>query len=79
MQSSEKDLRQVVSSYLDALVSSGASGLDSNPFKSLLSSGEYLQQMNHQELVKVLLLEYVKESIGKASLVRFVSQLSLPQ
>jgi hypothetical protein len=78
-QSSEKDLRQLVSHYLDALVSSGASGPNSNPFKSLLSSGEYLQQMDHQELVKVVLLEYVKESIGKASLVDFVSQLTTPR
>jgi hypothetical protein len=35
--------------------------------------------MNHQELVKVLLLEYVKESIGKVSLVDFVSQLTIPR
>ncbi len=46
----------------------------SNPFKNLLASGEYLQQMSHEELVKVLLLEYVKESIGKRSLIHVASQ-----
>lgn len=78
-QSSEEELRQMVSSYLDALINSEASGLDSNLFKKLLVSGEYLQQMKRQELVKVLLLEYVKQSIGKESLVSLVPQVTLSQ
>ncbi len=73
-ESSEQSLRQMVSPYLQALVSSGASEVRSNPFKSLLASGEYLQQMNHEEMVKVLLLEYVKGCIGKDPLVRFAPQ-----
>ena len=78
-QSSGDSLRQAVSRYLDALLSKEPGGLDSKLFKTLLSSGEYLQQMSHQELVQVLLLEYVKESIGKASPAGVVSQLSLPR
>ncbi len=64
-ESSEESLRQMVSPYLQGLISSGASGVRSNPFKSLLASGEYLQQMNHEEMVKVLLLEYVKGCMAK--------------
>lgn len=64
-QSSEQSLHQVVSSYLQSLSNSGASALNSSPFKSLLSSGKYLQQMGHEEMVKVILLEYIKEQIGK--------------
>jgi hypothetical protein len=78
LQSSDQKLRQMVSSYLQALISSGASELSSDPFKSLLSSGEYLKQMNHEEMVKVLLLEHVKEYVGKDPLVRFVSQPTAP-
>ncbi len=73
-QSSKQELRQMVSPYLNTLKSSGASALQSNPFKSLLYSGEYLEQMSHEEMVKVLLLEYVKGCIGKESLARFASQ-----
>jgi hypothetical protein len=79
LQKSEQDLRQMVSPYLKALKSSGASELQSNPFKSLLYSGEYLQQMSHEEMVKVLLLEYVKGCIGKEPIARFASQPMQPQ
>lgn len=73
-QISEQGLRQMVSLYLEALNSTDASGLDSSLFKRLISSGKYLEQMSHEELVKVLLLEYVKGSIGKDPLVRLASQ-----
>jgi hypothetical protein len=71
---SEQGLRQMVSPYLEALTSSGASGLDSSFFERLISSGKYLKQMSHEELIKVLLLEYVKGSIGKKSLNHLASQ-----
>lgn len=74
LQSNEQGLRQMVSAYLQALNSSGASELQSNPFKSLLASGKYLQRMSHEELVRVLLLEYVKQCLGREPLVHFASQ-----
>ena len=61
--SSKKNLQEIISSYLQNLVNSGASGECSGPFNSLLSSGEYLQGMSHGEMVKILMLEYLKESI----------------
>jgi hypothetical protein len=73
-QSSEEDLRRMVAGDLQALDSSGASELCDNPFKSQLNSGEYLQQMSHEEMVRVLLQEFVKESIGKEPLIRVASQ-----
>lgn len=74
LRSSEQDLRRGVSSYLQALNSSGASELDSDPFKSLLCSGEYLQQMSREEMVKVLMLEFIKGCIGKEPLIQIASQ-----
>lgn len=74
LQWSEQDLREMVSPYLQALNNSGASELRSNPFKKLISSGKYLEQMDKEELVKVVLLEYVKENIGKKSLISLASQ-----
>ena len=65
LQSNKQSLHQMVSSYLQNLANSGASELESNPFKSLLSSGKYLQQMGHEEMVKVILIEYIKEHVGK--------------
>jgi hypothetical protein len=62
-ESSKKSLQETVSPYLQNLVSSGASGECSGRFKTLLSSGEYLQKMTHGEMVKILMLEYLKESI----------------
>jgi hypothetical protein len=73
-QTSEAGLQQMVSPYLESLTSDSASGLDSSFFKRLLSSGKYLQQMSHEELVKVLLLEYVKGNIGKKTMVHLASQ-----
>lgn len=66
-------LRQMAGPYFQALVRSGAVDLLANPFKSLLSSEAYLQQMSHEELVQVLLLEYVKAWIGKEPMVRLAS------
>ena len=71
---SEQDLRQMVSPYLQAL--SDSSGLDvcRKLFRSMVSSGKYLQQMSHGEMVRVLLLEYVKGYVGREPLGRIASQ-----
>jgi len=74
----EENLRIMVEPYLNALSDSDTSGLDSSFFKGLISSGEYLQHMSREELVKVLLLEYVKEKIGKNPLVGFATQPNSP-
>lgn len=74
LQSNEQDLRLMVSPYLQALITSEAPAIRSNPFKSLLSSGEYLQQMSREAMVRVLLLEYVKGHIGKEPLIHFAAQ-----
>ncbi len=72
-QTREPDLRRKVSLYLQALTKTGASEVQSDPFDVLLSSGKYLRQMSREELVRVLLLEYVKKCLGKKTLVHFGS------
>ncbi len=72
-QSSLQGLRQMVTPYFQALIRSGSAELQVNPFKTLLSSGSYLQQMSHDDLVQVMLLEYVKSWIGKKPLIRLAS------
>jgi len=77
LQSSDKTLRPMVRIYLQALGSSKRaedSGSLSGTFQDLLSSGKYLQQMSRKDMVRVLLLEYVKSRIGKKSLLLFGSQ-----
>ncbi len=73
-QYSEQSLRQKVSPYLQAI--SGPAILDacSRSFKDMVSSGEYLHQMSRSEMIRVLLLEYIKEYIGKESLIRLATQ-----
>jgi hypothetical protein len=74
MQSSEHNLRRMVSPYLQELNDSRVSETCSRVFKKMVSSGEYLQQMSHEELVRVLLLEYIKSYIGKEPYVRVASK-----
>jgi hypothetical protein len=68
-QSSEENLRQQVSPYLQALNDSDAIKTCPSSFKSMVTSGEYLQQMSREEMVRVIMLEYVKENIGKDALI----------
>lgn len=72
----EQKLREMVSPYLDALLSFGSSAVCSNPFKKQLVSGEYLQRMGRDEMVRILLLEYVKGFLGKEVLVLQNNQVS---
>ncbi len=68
-QSSEEELRQQVVPYLQALNDSDAIKTCPSSFRNMVTSGEYLQQMSREEMVRVILLEYVKENIGKDTLI----------
>lgn len=70
----DQSLRQMVSPYLQALSQSNAPELKTDPFEDLLSSGKYLSLMSREEMIKVLMLEYVKECIGKEPLIHLVCQ-----
>ncbi len=78
---SVENLRQMVAPYLDALVRSGDSEVLASPFKKLLASGQYLQNMSQQELVKILLKEFLKQRLGRESLIQVAQagQRSAPQ
>jgi len=64
---SVETLRQMVAPYLAAIEDSGTL---STSFKELLASGRYLQNMSQQELVKVLLKEFLKQRLGRDSLIQ---------
>jgi hypothetical protein len=74
-ESSKQSLQQAVLPYLQSLVSSGTSGECSGQFNTLLSSGEYLQKMSHEEMVKILMLEYLKESIREQPTIKPATKL----
>ena len=73
-ENNDQSLREMVSPYLQALSQSKAPELNSDPFDDLLSSGEYLSLMSREEMVKILMLEYVKGCIGKKPLIHLVCQ-----
>ena len=64
---SVETLRQVVAPYLAAIQDSETL---SSPFKKMLASGQYLQNMSQQELVKVVLKEFLKQRLGRESLIQ---------
>lgn len=74
LQATEQELRRLVSRYLQALNGSGNLDVCPSPLESLVSSGEYLEQMTRAEMVRVLLLEFFKEYLGKEPLIRIASQ-----
>jgi len=59
----EQELRQLVAPYLDALMQSQQIEECSDTFVSLVSSGKYLAEMDSQEIVRILLLEYLKGNL----------------
>ena len=67
---SAENLRQLVAPYLAAILQSGDSEVSSAPFKKLLASGEYLQKMGQKEMVKVVLKEFLKQRLGRQSLIQ---------
>lgn len=67
---SEDALRGMVAPYLEAIMRTGASGAASSPFKDLLASGDYLRDMTRQEMVKVLVKEYLKQRLGRENLIQ---------
>lgn len=64
-QKSLPNLQETISPYMQNMILSGAVDKCSSKFKNLLSSGEYLQMMSQEEMVRMLMLEYLKESIDK--------------
>lgn len=63
-------LRELAGQYLEGLGRTGAPQVNLSPFKDLLATGNYLSSMSRQEMVKVLLQEYLKARIGKPTVVR---------
>ena len=68
---SADSLRAMVAPYLEAIVSSGKAAELSRSFRKLLDSGEYLRNMSREEMVKIVLKEFLKERLGRQNLIRF--------
>jgi hypothetical protein len=66
----DEALRGRVVPYLERLQQSQKIGECSKSFVSLVSSGEYLEQMDNRELVRILLLEYLKGRLSSDSYKR---------
>lgn len=70
-----ENLREKVAPYFAALDQSGDPATRTSPFKKMLASGEYLDNMTQAELVKVLVQEYVKKHVGRESFLQ-VAQIA---
>ena len=60
----EEELRRLVTPYLELIGNGKDAGSCPSSFISSVASGEYLQQMNSDEIIRILLLEYIKTRIG---------------
>lgn len=79
MNYSEQNLRKLVGPYLEALMNLDGSAICSRLFRKQLSSGDYLRQMTRDEMVRILLMEYVKGNMGKKRIAPVTSQQSGPE
>ena len=59
----EEELRRLVAPYLESIGSAEDSGSCPSHFITSVTSGEYLQQMESEEIIRILLLEYIKTHI----------------
>lgn len=59
-----EELRHLVTPYLELISSTEDAGTCPSSFISSVASGEYLEQMSSEEMIRILLLEYIKTQIG---------------
>lgn len=63
----KQELRQLVSPYLEDLSSSKDAETCPSSFINSVASGDYLMKMSDQEIIRILMLEYLKHHIGEHS------------
>lgn len=61
----KQELRQLVSPYLKDLSSSEDAATCPSAFIDSVASGDYLMKMSDQEIIRILMLEYLKHHIGE--------------
>ncbi|MGI9535930.1 MAG: hypothetical protein ACR2PB_02590 [Desulfocapsaceae bacterium] len=66
-QKEEEELRHLVAPYLKLIGNAEDAGTCPSSFISSVASGEYLAQMSSEEIIRILLLEYIKTHIGDRS------------
>ncbi|WP_462325692.1 hypothetical protein [Desulfoplanes sp.] len=63
------ELRELVGPYIEYIKETNDPVVEKNPFKSQLDSGEYLATMPKEDMVKVLVQGYLKEILGRKSVI----------
>jgi hypothetical protein len=66
VQMSEQELRRRVAPYLEKFRNSGNLETCSELFTSLVSSGDYLKQMSVQEMIRILMLDYLRTFVAES-------------
>jgi hypothetical protein len=61
----DEELRRLVAPYLELIASVEDAGSCPSSFINSVASGDYLQQMDSEEIIRILLLEYIKTHIGE--------------
>lgn len=67
LEKDEEELRRLVSPHLELISTTDNNGSCPESFISSVASGEYLEQMSSEEIIRILLLNYLKTHIGDNS------------
>ena len=67
---SVESLRAMVAPYLEAIAQGEGCSSLTGPFRKLLASGDYLRGMSREEMVKVVLKEFLKQRLGRQNLIQ---------
>ena len=59
----EQELRRLVAPYLEFIASSDDAGSCPSSFIDSVASGKYLEQMSNEEIIRILMLNYLKNHI----------------
>lgn len=74
LQLEESQLRLQVAAYFTKLEKTGALETCPSSFEDMVTSGEYLERIDRDEMVRILLLDYVKSRLGRPSFYPALSQ-----
>ncbi|MDJ0621365.1 MAG: hypothetical protein QNJ17_00280 [Desulfocapsaceae bacterium] len=73
-QMEESQLRLQVAAHFEKIKKSGALETCPNSFQKMVSSGEYLNKIDRDEMVRIMLLDYVKSRLGRQTSSASVTQ-----
>jgi hypothetical protein len=59
----EEELRRLIAPYLESIGSSDDTGSCPSSFINSVASGKYLEQMSSEEIIRILMLNYLKKHV----------------